>query len=163
MVRIRWDFPRDSIGVCIIYTNANWFEGTEDHCILIFFQNILQQTYGNDCRVFAIMVVLHLLIIFSHPLVLKRRWNRRLMWWYSVLPSFRPKKVNLVIFGGISTLRPPKQSVGKMNFSAINWWFWWALWLRSERTRRDFVQVSKILLANFWPFHYTAKLPYVKK
>ena len=27
----------------------------------------------------------------------------------------------------------------------------------------DFVQVSKILPANFWPFHCTVKLPYVKK
>ena len=46
--------------------------------------------------------------------------------WYSVLPSFRPvpvsgqKNVNSVIFDGILTLRPPKQSVKKTNISAIN-------------------------------------------
>ena len=45
---------------------------------------------------------------------------------YSVLPSFRPvpvsgqKKVNSVIFDGILTLRPLKQSVRKTNISAIN-------------------------------------------
>ena len=32
-------------------------------------------------------------------------------------------------------------------------------WLRNEGTRRDFVQVSKILLANFWPYHCMAMLP----
>ena len=89
--------------------------------------------------------------------------------WYSVLPSFRPvpvsgqKKVNSVIFDGILTLRPSKQSVRKTIISASNWWFWWGFWSRNERTRRDFVQVSKILPANFWPFHCTAKLPYLNK
>ena len=34
----------------------------------------------------------------------------------------------------ISTLRPPKPSVGKANISAINWWFWRAFWSRNERT-----------------------------
>ena len=34
--------------------------------------------------------------------------------------SFRPKKVNSVIFDGILTLRPPKRSVRKTNISAIN-------------------------------------------
>ena len=35
--------------------------------------------------------------------------------------------------------------------------------VEKRENRRDFVQVSKILPANFWPFHCTAKLPYVNK
>ena len=77
-------------------------------------------------------------------------------------PVSGQKNVNSVIFDGILTLRLAKRSVRKTN-SAINWWFWWGFWSRNERTRRDFVQVNKILPANFWPFHCTVKLPYVKK
>ena len=78
-------------------------------------------------------------------------------------PVSGQKKLNSVIFDGILTLRPPKRSLRKTNIFAINWWFWWGFWSRNERTRTDFVQVSKILPANFWPFHCTVKLPYVKK
>ena len=46
--------------------------------------------------------------------------SRKLKSKYSVLPSFRPKNVNSVIFDGILTFRPPKRSVTKTNISAIN-------------------------------------------
>ena len=35
--------------------------------------------------------------------------------------------------------------------------------VENRANKKGFVQVSKILPANFWPFHCTVKLPYVKK
>ena len=69
--------------------------------------------------------------------------------------SFRPKKSELGYFrwdfnsSSTEAIRQKNKHLRYQLMVLVPWGFW----SKNERTRRDFVQVSKILPANFWPFH----------